>query len=96
MTGESYQDVAKRALADLQKVIETYPDRTIVVVTHIGTMSAIAAQLFSRNIGFSKEPKTSIDFSEEFVPSCSLMVLETPVNGSIENEGQITMHINAV
>lgn len=94
VTGESYQDVAQRAIADLQTISDQYPDHTIFVVTQISTISAIADQFFDRDSGLLETPGSSIDIPDETLKSCEMLLIETPVGASIEKEGRIRMHIN--
>lgn len=86
ITGESYMEGAARAKKALDAIVESYPDKTILVTCHYGTMNALA-HLLRGTDDLSEEPGSPIPCLH--FENCDVMLVEY-------SSGQYTvkMHFN--
>lgn len=89
-TGESYELVAKRAFEDLQKIIERYPHRTLIIVSHYATLNAIALQMSGQVGELSPEPGAKLPSIN--LENCDLLLVEVPIGAPIDH-AQVKEHI---
>jgi probable phosphoglycerate mutase len=89
--GESFKDVAQRALRELYRISRENPDKTIFVVSHFHTMNAIALELSGQAQVLSETECTNLPFL--ILDNCDLLKLEIPLEG--KEEAFITMHIQS-
>jgi broad specificity phosphatase PhoE len=66
--GESLAQMQARVLATVQKLATQYPDQTILLVAHDGTINAVYAAFAGKNIGIiDAERNNAHDFVAKFV-----------------------------
>jgi len=90
-TGESYSEVARRALAGLSKIIAGLQgNETVFVYSHHMLMSAVAISL--AQLGLSQEPKSSL--SNLGIENGDIVMIEIPKGSSVE-KGRVKMVIHS-
>ncbi len=89
ITGESFQDVTDRLLPDLQTIVQKYPSKIILVVSHHAAMNAMAIKVNRPEL--SKEPKSKLPLLE--LENCDMVVMKLPQDGTI-NDARIVTHIS--
>jgi broad specificity phosphatase PhoE len=90
--GESYQEAAMRALPVLQQIVSRYPNKTLFVTTHKGTMNAIAIQLSGSLHELSQEPFTPLPTLH--IENCDILLIELPEGKTID-QAKVKMHIKS-
>lgn len=90
--GESYKDVAERALPEIQKIADQHPDSMIFVVSHNNTMNAIALQLNHDPSAFSEAPDSKLPTN--VYQNCDVLVLKIP-KGKKVAEATATEHYSS-
>lgn len=90
-TGESFYEVGQRALEDLQKVVHSYPDKTIIVVTHGNAMNALALA-WHPELELSEEPGSALP--NEFFGNCDVLLVEISEANNID-QAQIKMYVKS-
>jgi len=92
MTGESFSEVATRALIDLQQIVDRYPDKIIIIITHYAAMNALALQWSSDTELLSEDlstPLPSLRFN-----NCDILKVELP-EGNLIDKAKVQMHIKS-
>ncbi len=88
--GESYAEVASRALLSLADIYNHYSDHTVIVVTSFNTINAVALQMNKINTCLSTLPGTM--FPKLTLGNGDLVLLETPKSKGFES-AQVVSHI---
>lgn len=88
--GESYAEVASRALLSLADIYNHYSDHTVIMVTSFNTINAIALQMNKINTCLSTLPGTV--FPKLTLGNGDLVLLETPKSKGFES-AQVVSHI---
>ncbi len=81
-TGESYSEVADRYLASLQDVVNAYPNKTIIIVSHHAAMNALNLKLSGAVDDLSKEPGSSLPTIP--LENGDILLLELPVDKKVD------------
>lgn len=87
---ESCHQVVKRAFKDLEAILQAHVNETLIIVSHKGTLNAIALQLSSQLNELSEEPGTLLP--DLNLNNCDMLMVEIPKAGSID-QAQVKMHI---
>jgi broad specificity phosphatase PhoE len=88
--GESYNEVADRALLALAEIYNRYSGNTIIAVTSFNTINATAIQMNNLSRSLSTTPGTN--FPKLDLGNGDLVLLETPKNLDFEKT-QVVSHI---
>lgn len=88
--GESYNEVADRALSDLSEIYKRYSGNTIIAVTSFNTINATAIQM--NNLTSSLSTTTGTNLPKLELGNGDLVLLETPKNLDFKNT-QVVSHI---
>jgi probable phosphoglycerate mutase len=89
--GESFKEVAQRALKELGKISNQYRGQTIFVVSHFHTMNAIALELSGKAQLLSEDQ--SLDLPFLIFKNCDLLELEFSQEDEIE-QATVKMHLH--
>lgn len=81
--GESYHEVADRALLALAEIYSRYSGNTVIAVTSFNTINAIAIQMNNLPSSLSTTPGTNLPKLD--LGNGDLVLLETPENLGFEN-----------
>lgn len=88
--GESYNEVANRALSALAQIYKRYSGNTIIVVTSFNTINATVIQMNNLSSSLSTTPGTNLPKLD--LGNGDLVLLETPTNLDFENT-HVVSHI---
>lgn len=88
--GESYTEVANRALLALAEIYKRYSESTIIAVTSFNTINATAIQMNNLDSSLSTIPGTHLPKLD--LSNGDLVLLETPQNLGFEHT-QVISHI---
>lgn len=89
-TGESYSEVANRYIADLQQVLDEYPNKTIVIVSHFAAMNAFTLQMNNLVEELSEKAPSSLPSIR--LSNCDILLLEIS-RDKTSQEFRVTTHI---
>ncbi len=90
--GESYKDVAKRALPALQEIVDSYRGKTILVVSHFMAMNALVLHWSEAESQLSLEPKSKLP--HVIFGNCDLLIVDIPAGCSID-QAHIVQHLKS-
>jgi broad specificity phosphatase PhoE len=91
-TGESCHDVVAKAILDLQNIVESYPDKIVIIVSHFETMNSLAIHWSGQLDQLPEEPSTPLPKLQ--LSNCDIMKVDVPHANSVES-AQVQMHIKA-
>jgi broad specificity phosphatase PhoE len=86
--GESYSEVIERAMPDIQKIIDKYKQKMIIIVSHHTAMNALAVRWNCNYSMLSKEPNTKLPSVS--LANCDALIVKIPNGGSVDNAQVIT------
>ncbi len=88
--GESFKSVAQRALKELHKLSQDYPEQTIFVVSHFNTMNAMAFELNDQVHMLSDDESKDLPYL--IFDNCDLLEIEIS-NKEKPQHATVKMHI---